>query len=72
MEERNSLMKRNIVIQEDIMDRVLILQRVVDKKMTQIEAGEELKLTERQVRRLLKTFQQKGWEGLIAKKQEGE
>lgn len=53
------------------MDRILILQRVVDKKMTQIEAGEELNLTDRQIRRLLKKFKLKGWEGIIGKKQEG-
>ena len=64
-------MKKNIIIQEDTMERILILQRVVDKKMTQIEAGEELKLTERQVRRLIRNFKLKGWEGLVAKKQEG-
>ena len=38
------------------MDRILILQRVVDKKMIQIKAGEKLKLSERQVRRLVKRF----------------
>ena len=64
-------MKRNIIIQEDIMDRVLILQKVVDKKMTQVEAGEEMKISERQVRRLIKRFKREGWEGLVVKKQKG-
>lgn len=72
MEGRISQMKRNIIIQEDIMDKVLILQRVVDKKMTQAEAGEVLKITGRHIRRLIKKFKLEGWEGLVAKKQESQ
>ena len=41
-------------------DRLVVLRKARDKKMTQREAAEELALTERQVRRLLSGMKERG------------
>lgn len=49
----------------DIMDRAITLQKVLAKQMTQREAGEELGMSDRHIRRLLKGYRQRGWRSLI-------
>ena len=45
--------------------RAHVLQEVENGRMTGVKAAEVLELSERQVRRLLKTYRMKGAEGLV-------
>ena len=46
------------------LDRVSVLQRVIEKRLTQREAARVLGLTSRQVRRLRRAYERDGPEGL--------
>jgi len=48
--------------------RSQIIQQVIDGYITQVKAAEILKLTDRQIRNLLKAFKTEGYKGLISKK----
>lgn len=48
--------------------RANIVQQVNDNLITQVKAAEILKLTDRQIRNLLKVFRKEGVKGLISKK----
>ena len=50
------------------LDRVSVVQRVVDKRLTQREAARMLGLTSRQVRRLVRAYQRDGPAGLASKR----
>ena len=45
--------------------RAHVLQEVENGRMTGVEAAEVLRVSERQVRRLLKAYHEKGAEGLV-------
>jgi transposase len=47
--------------------RLSIIQRIIDKKITQVIASEQLGLTVRQIRRLVKQYKQYGAQGLISR-----
>ena len=51
-------------------ERLSTIQRVIDKKITQIIAAEHLDLTVRQIKRLVKLYKQQGASGLISKKRD--
>lgn len=52
-------------------DRVAIIKRIIKKEITQNEASVDLKISPRQVRRLVKLFRLEGEAGLIAKHKGG-
>lgn len=64
-------MEHAFQVNEGIMNRVVTLQRVADRRLTQVDAGIELGLTERQVRRLLKQYRISGWAALLPISQSG-
>ena len=64
-------MQRGINLQEDTMDRIIVMQKIVDKKMTQEEGSLEVGVSERQVRRLLKRFRAEGYTGIIPRQKSG-
>ncbi len=49
------------------LDRVSVIERVIEKRLTQREAARMLGLTSRQVRRLRRTYQRAGPGGLASK-----
>ena len=49
------------------LSRLEVMQRLARKQMSQKEAGTILKLSTRQIKRLLKTFRQAGAAGLVSK-----
>jgi len=61
MEEFYSMSNKEIT-------RLEILQRLLQKKISQIQAGELLNISSRQIRRILKNYHQGGVAGLISKK----
>jgi len=50
------------------LSRLGIIQKLSEKRLTQKEAGEELGLSVRQVKRLLKAYRQTGASGLVSKR----
>ena len=59
-------------MEEDIMpmktrdaERLRIIQKVIDKDLTQVEAGDRLGLEERQVRRLAERVRAEGAAGIV-------
>ncbi|MDD4187359.1 MAG: ISNCY family transposase [Bacilli bacterium] len=44
--------------------RISIIQSVIDKKRTQVEAAEALKISDRQVRNIIKRFKEEGVDGI--------
>jgi transposase len=57
-------MENTIKLELKIVDRALILQKIIDGSLSQIEASDPLGLTTRQVRRLLQRFKAHGAAGL--------
>ncbi len=53
-----------ILLNEKEMDRLCVLRQVKDRQLTQEEAGQRLKLTSRQIRRLLKQVEHSGSQGI--------
>ncbi len=49
-------------------ERLVIIKRVLDKELSQVHAAKILKITERQIRNLVKAWKQDGDRGLISKK----
>ena len=49
------------------LDRVSVVERVIDKRLTQVEAARMLGLTSRQVRRLRRAYERDGPVGLASK-----
>jgi transposase len=50
------------------LDRLTVIERVLEKRLTQVEAGKQLGITPRQVRRLLGRYRRDGAAGLVSKK----
>lgn len=50
------------------LDRLQVLVRVTEGRLTQREAAEELAVTERQLRRLLRAYRARGPAGLASKR----
>ena len=49
-------------------DRLTVIERVLEKRLSQIKAGKQLGITTRQVRRLVERYRQDGPVGLVSKK----
>jgi transposase len=49
------------------LSRVEVMQKLVEKRMSQKEAGAILHLSTRQIKRLLKSYRKKGAVGLVSK-----
>ena len=49
------------------LDRVRVIERVIERRLTQREAASMLGLTSRQVRRLRRAYERDGPEGLASK-----
>lgn len=47
--------------------RISVIEKVIDRKLTQVIAAEHLGLTARQIKRLVKSYRQHGAKGLISK-----
>ena len=47
--------------------RISVIEKVIDRKLTQVIAAEHLGLTVRQIKRLVKSYRQHGAKGLISK-----
>lgn len=47
------------------MDKVMVLQKLSDKCLTQVEAGEWLGVSDRHIRRMMRVWKAKGWEGFL-------
>lgn len=50
------------------LDRLTVIERVLEKRLSQVEAGKQLGITARQVRRLVGRYRQDGAAGLVSKK----
>lgn len=57
-----------INMSENELERYSLLNQVVAKHLSQVEAARLLKLSDRQVRNLLKAFKDKGTQGIVSKK----
>lgn len=57
-----------ITLSQDEFNRIEIIQRVIDKRMSQLDASFHLKLSTRQVRRLVNRVRTEGVTGLANKK----
>ncbi len=53
-----------IVLNEVEMDRLCVLRQVTDRQLTQEEAGQRLRLTSRQIRRIMKRIESQGSQGI--------
>jgi len=63
------MMQRGLLaMSTDELNRLSIVQKIVDKHLTQVVAAEQLGLTVRQVKRLVKKYHDNGAEGLVSKK----
>lgn len=49
------------------LDRIVILKKVIEKEITQIQAGRLLKIGDRQIRKLLLRFKKEGPKGIVSK-----
>jgi len=61
-------MKQDILYKQDTMDKIILLQKIVDKKITQSDVAEHLNLSERHIRRLVVRYKEHGSEGFVSKK----
>jgi len=50
------------------LDRLQLMNRVAERRLTQRHAAELLRLSERQVRRLFRAYQKEGAQGLVSRK----
>lgn len=60
-------MDRLLEMSSKELTRLEVMQRLSEKRMSQREAGRVLKLSVRQIKRLLKAYRQKGAAGLVSK-----
>lgn len=61
-------MEEILEMSEKERDRFVILRQIVDKRLTQKAAAKILKITDRQIRNLLKRWKKEGDKGFISKK----
>lgn len=52
-----------LTMSTDELERLSVIQKIVDKNLTQVLAAKQLGLTDRQVRRLVKNYNLYGAEG---------
>ena len=50
------------------LDRLTVIERVIEKRLSQAEAGKQLGVTTRQMRRLIERYRRDGAAGLVSKK----
>ena len=50
------------------LDRLTVIERVLEKRLSQVEASKQLGVTTRQMRRLIERYRQDGAAGLVSKK----
>ena len=55
-----------VTLSYEELDRVSVIERVIEKRLTQLEAARILGLTSRQVRRLRRTYERDGPVGLAS------
>jgi len=56
-----------VTLSYEELDRVGVIERVIEKRLTQVEAARMLGLTSRQVRRLRRAYERDGPIGLASK-----
>lgn len=50
------------------LDRLTVIERVVEKRLSQVEAGKQLGVTPRHLRRMIERYRRDGAVGLVSKK----
>lgn len=61
------MLREVLTMSTDELNRLAVVQKIVDKRLTQVLAAKQLGLTDRQVRRLVKDYKLHGAEGLVSK-----
>ena len=56
-----------LTMSADELKRLSVVQKIIDKNLTQVLAAQQLGLTDRQIRRLVKSYKLFGAEGLVSK-----
>lgn len=59
--------KELLIMSTKEVERVTTIQKIIDKKITQVIASQQLGLTVRQIKRLVKKYKQSGPLGLVSK-----
>ena len=49
------------------LDRLTVIERVLEKRLSQVEAGKQLGVTPRHLRRMIKLYRRDGAAGLVSK-----
>ena len=52
------------------LDRLTVIERVLEKRLSQLEASRQLRITPRHLRRLIKRYRHHGATGLVSKKRD--
>ena len=60
-------MEEHITMSNKELDRLKVLQKVLDKRLRQIEAADQLDLSTRQIKRLCKRLRENGPKGLVSR-----
>ena len=60
--------KEYITMSPREINRLKVVEKIKDKKLTQVQGAEQLKLSERQMIRICKKYQREGPEGLVSKR----
>ena len=56
-----------LIMSMNELERLSVIQKIVDKHLTQVLAAKQLGVTDRQVRRLVKDYKLYGAEGVVSK-----
>jgi len=56
-----------LTMSTDELERLSVIQKIIDKNLTQVLAAKQLDLTDRHVRRLVKSYKLHGAEGIVSK-----
>lgn len=59
-------MKRTIAMTEEELERKRILEQAIDRRITQKQCSERLRISERRVRQLIKSYREEGSIGLVS------
>lgn len=68
MDGRSMMQRGLLTMNTEELDRLTMVQKIVDKHLTQVIAAQQPGLTVRQIKRLVKKYKQNGAEGLVSKK----
>jgi transcriptional regulator GlxA family with amidase domain len=60
-------MEGYITMSKQELNRIELIQKVIEKRLKQHQAAQQLNLTVRQVKRLCKAYKQTGPQGLVSK-----